>query len=46
MIEDLLVIPDIEGAKLNINIEPVNLINIVEASIYSVKNIESREVEI
>ncbi len=46
MIEDLLVIPDIEGAKLNINIEPVNLINIVEASIYSVKNIESRKVEI
>ena len=45
MIEDLLVIPDIEGAKLNINIEPVNLINIVEASIYSVKNIESREIE-
>ena len=45
MIEDLLVIPDIEGAKLNINIEPVNLLNIVEASIYSVKNIENREVE-
>lgn len=46
MIEDLLVIPDIEGAKLNINPEPVNLQNIVEASIYSVKNIESRNVEI
>ena len=45
MIEDLLVIPDIEGAKLNINLEPVNLLNIVESSIYSVKNIESREVE-
>ncbi len=45
MIEDLLVIPDIEGAKLNINLEPVNLLNIVEASIYSVKNIETREVE-
>ena len=45
MIEDLLVIPDIEGAKLNINIEPVNIINIIEASIYSVKNIESREIE-
>ncbi len=44
MIEDLLVIPDIEGAKLNINIEPVNLLNIVESSIYSVKNIETREV--
>ena len=45
MIEDLLVIPDIEGAKLNINSEPVNLLNIVEASIYSVKNIETRETE-
>ena len=45
MIEDLLVIPDIEGAKLNINIEPVNLLNIVEASIYSVKNIETRTVD-
>jgi signal transduction histidine kinase len=45
MIEDLLVIPDIEGAKLNINIEPVNLLNIIENSVYSVKNIESREIE-
>lgn len=44
MIEDLLVIPDIEGAKLNINIEPVNLLNIIESSIYSVKNIETREI--
>ncbi len=45
MIEDLLVIPDIEGARLNINFEPVNLLNIVEASIYSVKNIENRTIE-
>ena len=45
MIEDLLVIPDIEGAKLNINSEPVNLLNIIEASIYSVKNIEDRMIE-
>ena len=45
MIEDLLVIPDIEGAKLNINFEPVNLLNIIEASIYSVKNIEDRVIE-
>lgn len=44
MIEDLLVIPDIEGAKLNINFEKVNLLNIIENSIYSVKNIESREI--
>ena len=45
MIEDLLVIPDIEGAKLNINIEPVNLLNCIEAAVYSVKNIEEREIE-
>lgn len=45
MIEDLLVIPDIEGARLNINIEPVSLINIIEASIYSIKDIEKREIE-
>ena len=45
MIEDLLVIPDIEGAKLNINLEKVNVQNVIEASIYSVKNIESRIVE-
>lgn len=45
MIEDLLVIPDIEGAKLNINSEKVNIHNIIEASIYSVKNIENREIQ-
>ena len=45
MIEDLLVIPDIEGAKLNINFERVNLLNVIEDSIYSVKNIENREIE-
>lgn len=45
MIEDLLVIPDIEGAKLNINFESVNLLNIIETSIYSVKNIEDRLIE-
>ncbi len=45
MIEDLLVIPDIEGAKLNINLERVNLLNIIENSIYSVKNIEERVIE-
>lgn len=45
MIEDLLVIPDIEGAKLNINMERVNLLNIIESSIYSVKNMEDRQIE-
>ena len=45
MIEDLLVIPDIEGAKLNIKEERVNLLNVIENSIYSVKNIQDREIE-
>jgi len=45
MIEDLLVIPDIEGAKLNINIEPVNLLECIESALYSVKNIENRRIE-
>ena len=45
MIDDLLVIPDIEGSKLNINFERVSLINVIENSIYSVKNIEEREIE-
>lgn len=45
MIEDLLVIPDIEGAKLNIRIESVNLLECIEKALYSVKNIEDREIE-
>ena len=45
MIEDLLVIPDIEGAKLNIKEERVNILNVIENSIYSVKNIQDREIE-
>lgn len=45
MIEDLLVIPDIEGAKLNINMERVNLLNIIESSVYSVKRPEEQEIE-
>lgn len=45
MVEDLLVIPDIEGAKLNINIEKINLNNIIDSSLISIKNIEKRAVE-
>lgn len=45
MVEDLLVIPDIEGAKLNINLEKVNLNNVIESSLISIKNIEKRTVE-
>ena len=38
MVEDLLVIPDIEGASLNVNIEPVSVLEIVEDSMLLVKN--------
>ncbi|MDO5304640.1 MAG: HAMP domain-containing sensor histidine kinase [bacterium] len=44
MIEDLLVIPDIEGAHLNMTFESVNLAESLELSLISVKNIENREV--
>ena len=45
MVEDLLVIPDIEGAKLNINLEKINLTNVVESSLISIKNIDKRVIE-
>lgn len=44
MIEDLLVIPDIEGAHLNMTFESVNVAESLELSLISVKNIENREV--
>ncbi|MBR6163250.1 GHKL domain-containing protein [bacterium] len=44
MVEDLLVIPDIEGARLNIEMSSVSLPLLMESAIYSVKNIEKREV--
>ena len=44
MIEDLLVIPDIEGARLSMEISSVNVAEAVEMSLLSVKNIENREV--
>lgn len=44
MVEDLLVIPDIEGAKLKLNIEPVNACELLNDSLLSVKNKESHEV--
>ena len=46
MVEDLLVIPDIEGARLKLNIEPVNLPESVNDSLLSVKNHETRELNI
>ncbi len=44
MVEDLLVIPDIEGAHLNMTFESVNVAESLELSLISVKNIENREV--
>ena len=45
MVEDLLVIPDIEGARLNISPELINVSEVMETSILSVRNIESREIK-
>lgn len=44
MIEDLLVIPDIEGARLNVNIIPIPLKTIIDNSIVLVKNDAGREI--
>lgn len=38
MVEDLLVIPDIEGASLNITMEPVNIFETVEDAVILSKN--------
>lgn len=44
MIEDLLVIPDIEGARLNVNIVNVPINTIIENSIMLVKNDTNKEI--
>ncbi len=44
MVEDLLVVPDIEGANLNIQLEAVNLNNIIESSLLSIRKIEKRQI--
>ena len=41
MVEDLLVIPDIEGAKLNINIENVDVLETAELSLNSLKSVDT-----
>ena len=38
MIEDLLVIPDIEGEKLKVNMQPVNVFKIIDETLLLVKN--------
>ena len=44
MIEDLLVIPDIEGAKLHFDLKPLDLSSIIENSITLVKNDSNKEI--
>lgn len=44
MIEDLLVIPDIEGARLNVNIVSTPISNIIENSIMLVRNDSGKEI--
>ena len=44
MIEDLLVIPDIEGAKLNFNIINIPINTVIESSILLVKNDSGKEI--
>ncbi len=44
MIEDLLVIPDIEGNRLNFETRPVSISSIIENSIMLVKNDSNKEI--
>ena len=44
MIEDLLVIPDIEGQKLNFNSVPISISSVIENSITLVKNDSQKEI--
>ena len=44
MIEDLLVIPDIEGAKLNVNITNIPINTVIENSILLIKNDANKEI--
>ena len=44
MIEDLLVIPDIEGARLNFNMVKIPINTIIENSIFLVKNDAGKEI--
>jgi len=46
MVEDLLVIPDIEGAKLHIQIDKIDLHEIAEISLHSLKGVENSNIKI
>lgn len=44
MIEDILVIPDIEGERLNFELKPVNVSSVIENAIMLVKNDQQKEI--
>lgn len=44
MIEDLLVIPDIEGARLNVNLVNIPINSVIESSIMLVRNDANKEI--
>lgn len=44
MIEDILVIPDIEGSRLNFDIKPITINSIIETSIMLVRNDANKEI--
>ncbi len=44
MIEDLLVIPDIEGARLNVELRPIPVNSVIESSIMLVRNDLNKEI--
>lgn len=44
MVEDILVIPDIENTRLNFDLTPVSISNIIENAILLVKNDKNREI--
>ena len=44
MIEDILVIPDIEGERFNLNLQPVSISNVIENATMLVKNDVNRQI--
>ena len=44
MIEDILVIPDIEGAHINFDIKPIEISSVIENSVMLVKNDAGKEI--
>ncbi len=44
MVEDILVIPDIEGTKLNFDLVPVSICSVIENAVTLVKNNQNKEI--